>query len=74
MFTDPAKNLRSFGLREDMIVADLGAGTGFYSVLAGGMVPMGRVYAVEVQKDYLITIKISVNVYSEVIGPPTPRL
>lgn len=57
MFTDPAKNLRAFALREDMIVADLGAGTGYYSILAGAMVPMGRVYAVEVERDYLTTIK-----------------
>lgn len=57
MFTDPVKNLKTLGLREDMIVADLGAGTGFYSISAGSMVPSGKVYAVEIQKDFLITIK-----------------
>ncbi|OGI57621.1 hypothetical protein A3B85_02495 [Candidatus Nomurabacteria bacterium RIFCSPHIGHO2_02_FULL_37_13] len=57
MFTDPVKNLKALGLREDNIVADLGAGTGYYSVAAGTMVPRGKVYAVEVQKDFLTTIK-----------------
>lgn len=57
MFADPVKNLKSFGLKETDIVADLGAGTGFYSVVAGVMVPRGKVYAVEVQKDFLDKIK-----------------
>lgn len=57
MFADPVSNLKQFGLREDMIVADLGAGTGFYAITAGRMVPRGKVYAVEVQKDFLPTIK-----------------
>ena len=57
MFSDPVKNLKQFGLREDMIVADLGAGTGFYSMAVAEMVPKGKVYAIEIQKDFLTTIK-----------------
>jgi len=57
MFSDPVKNLKQFGLREDMIVADLGAGTGFYSISAAKMVPHGKVYSIEIQKDFLNTIK-----------------
>jgi len=57
MFTDPVKNLKQFGLKEDMIVADLGAGTGFYVINAAQMVPQGKVYAIEIQKDFLTTIK-----------------
>jgi len=57
MFTNPLKNLKAFGLREDNIVADLGAGTGYYSIAAGAMVLRGKVYAVELQKDFLDTIK-----------------
>lgn len=57
MFTDPLKNLKQFGLREDMIVADLGAGTGFYSIAAAQIVGRGKVYAIEVIKDYIVTIK-----------------
>ncbi|KKQ03097.1 MAG: Type 11 methyltransferase [Parcubacteria group bacterium GW2011_GWA2_36_24] len=61
MFTDPVKNLKAFGLREDNIVADLGAGTGFYSVAAGHIVTRGKVYAVEIVKDFLTTIKNKVK-------------
>jgi ubiquinone/menaquinone biosynthesis C-methylase UbiE len=57
MFADPVKNLKAFDLREDMIVADLGAGTGFYSIAAAHMVPKGKVYAIEVQKDYVTTVR-----------------
>lgn len=61
MFSDPVKNLKAFGLRENNIVADLGAGTGYYSVAAGRMVPRGKVYAVEIQKDFLATIRNKVK-------------
>ncbi len=57
MFTDPVKNLKAFGLGENMIVADLGAGSGFYTIPVAQMVPMGKVYAIEIQKDFLTTIK-----------------
>ncbi|MFA5095097.1 MAG: class I SAM-dependent methyltransferase [Candidatus Paceibacterota bacterium] len=57
MFTDPVKNLKAFDLRENMIVADLGAGSGFYTIPAAGIVSRGKVYAIEIQKDFLTTIK-----------------
>jgi len=57
MFSDPIKNLKAFGLHEDNIVADLGAGTGYYSVVVGKIVSKGKVYAVELQKDFLTKIK-----------------
>ena len=56
MFTDPVKNLKALGLRESDIVVDLGAGTGFYSIAAAKIVTQGKVYSIEVQKDYLMTI------------------
>jgi ubiquinone/menaquinone biosynthesis C-methylase UbiE len=61
MFTDPVKNLKTLGLRENDVVADLGAGTGFYSVAAGALVPKGKVYAVELQKDFLDKIKYKIK-------------
>lgn len=61
MFADPVKNLRAFGLEENNIVADLGAGTGFYSIAAGKMAPRGKVYAIEINKDFLATIKSKVK-------------
>jgi ubiquinone/menaquinone biosynthesis C-methylase UbiE len=57
MFTDPIKNLKALGLKEDAVVADLGAGTGFYSIGLGTIVPKGKIYAVELQKDFLAMIK-----------------
>ncbi|MBP7006930.1 MAG: class I SAM-dependent methyltransferase [Candidatus Pacebacteria bacterium] len=57
MFTDPVKNLKAFGIKEDMLVADLGAGTGFYTIVAAEMAPLGKVYAIEIQKDFLDTIQ-----------------
>ncbi|MDQ3075713.1 MAG: class I SAM-dependent methyltransferase [bacterium] len=56
MFTDPVKNLKFLGLEENMIVADLGAGTGYYAIPAAQIVKKGKVYAIEVQKDFLKTI------------------
>lgn len=61
MLTDPVKNLKAFRLREDSVVADLGAGTGFYSVAAGHIVTSGKVYAIEIVKDFLETIKHKVH-------------
>ncbi len=57
MFSDPLKNLKTLGIRETDIVADLGAGTGFYSVAAGHIASRGKVYAIEIHKDFLATIK-----------------
>src|SRR3989338_5892902 len=61
MFADPVKNLKALGLRENDVVVDLGAGTGFYSVAAGHIVRNGKVYAVEIIKDFLETIKNKVK-------------
>jgi ubiquinone/menaquinone biosynthesis C-methylase UbiE len=58
MFADPVKILQNFGLADAMVVADFGAGSGFYSVAAAKMAPNGKVYAIEVQKDFLPTIKL----------------
>mgnify|MGYP003392948717 CR=1 FL=1 len=61
MFADPVKNLKALGLREDDIVADLGAGTGFYTLGAGHLVRKGKVYAVEVEKDFLAKINSKIK-------------
>jgi ubiquinone/menaquinone biosynthesis C-methylase UbiE len=61
MFSDPVKNVKALGLHEDDIVADLGAGAGYYAVAAGGIVSRGRVYAVEVVRELLSTIKSKVR-------------
>ena len=38
MFADPQKNVAQFGIEHGMSVADLGAGTGFYSIEAAKLV------------------------------------
>lgn len=53
-FADPKSNILQLGLREGMKVADLGAGSGHYSIAAAGVVGIdGRVYAVDVQEEVL---------------------
>jgi len=57
MFTSPIKNLKAFDLREGDIVADLGAGTGYYAIAAAHIVTQGKVYAVELHQEFVATIK-----------------
>ena len=52
-FTNPRENLKHLQLSDGMIVADLGAGTGGYSVPAAREVDSGKVYAIDIQKDLL---------------------
>jgi ubiquinone/menaquinone biosynthesis C-methylase UbiE len=61
MFTNPVKNLKAFAPPENGVVADLGAGTGFYTLALGHLVPRGKVYAIELHKDYLSTIQNKVK-------------
>jgi ubiquinone/menaquinone biosynthesis C-methylase UbiE len=58
MFSDPSKNIAELGIDYGMKVADLGSGSGFYTIeVAKKVGPSGRVYAVDVQKDLLDKIK-----------------
>jgi len=62
MFSDPRRNIAQFELRDGMIVADFGAGSGFYTIEAARAVaPTGRVYAVDVQKSLLERLKKQAN-------------
>ena len=57
-FTNPESNINALGVHEGMVIADLGAGTGAYTILLAERVgESGRVYAVEVQKEFLTNIK-----------------
>lgn len=57
-FSDPIRNLDQFNVDPGMHVADLGAGSGFYTMEAAKRVgSSGKVYAIEVQKDLLPKIK-----------------
>ncbi|MDO8510436.1 MAG: class I SAM-dependent methyltransferase [bacterium] len=58
MFTDPQSNIRQFGLADGMHIADLGSGTGAYSLAAAKAIGgNGKVYAIDVQKDLLEKLK-----------------
>jgi len=58
MFSDPRKNIEQFGLSRGAVVADLGAGSGFYTMEIAAVVnPGGRVYAIDVQRDLLERLK-----------------
>jgi ubiquinone/menaquinone biosynthesis C-methylase UbiE len=58
MFSDPRHNLEQLGLSDGNIVADFGTGSGFYSMEAAKMVaPMGKVYAIDLQRDLLLRLK-----------------
>ncbi len=55
MFADPSKNLDQLELTTNLIVADLGAGSGFYTIAAAKKLKggEGKVYCIEVQRDLL---------------------
>ena len=58
MFADPENNIKQFGLKEGSIVADLGAGSGFYTLAAAKAVgASGKVYAIDIDSDLLKRIK-----------------
>ncbi len=62
MFSDPNKNVYQFGLRSGMLVADLGSGSGFYTLASAKAVgPEGKVFAVDIQKVLLSKVKEEAN-------------
>lgn len=62
MFSDPKQNIAQASFSDGMVVADLGSGSGFYSIEAARAVsPTGKVYAVDIQKDLLERLKNEAN-------------
>jgi predicted methyltransferase len=59
VFDDPARDawqkphevIQALGLKPDAVVADVGAGTGYFSARLANMLPRGRVYAVDVEPE-----------------------
>src|SRR5436305_493175 len=47
----PHQVVQALALKPDAIVADIGAGTGYFSVRLAHMVPKGKVYAVDLEPD-----------------------
>ena len=57
-FSDPTKNIEQCGVQAGMDIADLGAGSGFYTIAAAkALMSTGRVYAIDAQKDLLSKLK-----------------
>ena len=54
MFTNPEKNVEQLKITPGMFVADLGAGSGFYTFAASEVVGnSGKVYSVDINKEIL---------------------
>lgn len=59
VFDDPARDawqkphevIQKLALKPDSVVADIGAGTGYFSARLSRMLPKGKVYAVDVEPD-----------------------
>lgn len=57
-FTNPKKNIEKFQILPGACVVDLGCGSGEYSLLAALLAgEKGRLYAIDVQKDVLTSLK-----------------
>ncbi len=62
MFSNPQNNINTLGVDNGMKVADLGSGSGFYSIECAKLVGnRGRVYSIDVQQDLLDKIKNSAS-------------
>lgn len=58
MFSDPQKNIDQCGIQVGMEIADLGSGSGHYTIAAAkALASTGRVYSVDIQKDLLTKLK-----------------
>ncbi|MBI2120508.1 MAG: methyltransferase domain-containing protein [Parcubacteria group bacterium] len=57
MFLNPEDVIKYLFLRDDWHVADLGAGSGRYVLAVAHHVPIGKVYAVDINRDILPNIK-----------------
>ena len=58
----PSKAIAALNIRPGQVVADIGAGSGYYSVrLARAVGPTGRVYATDIQPEMLTLLKKKVD-------------
>ncbi len=57
LLLDPDRILPLLPLKADQTVADIGCGTGFFSLPLAQRLPRGKLYAVDVQPDMLDTVR-----------------
>ncbi len=73
----PSKAIAALNIKSGQTVADIGAGSGYYSVrLAGAVGPTGRVFATDIQPEMLAIIKkkldaLPIPQIQLVLGTPT---
>ncbi len=53
----PSKAIALLGLSPDTVIADIGAGSGYYAFRLSGILPQGRVVAVDIQQEMLDHLK-----------------
>ena len=57
----PSKAIALLGLAPDTVIADIGAGSGYYAFRLADILPQGRVVAVEIQQEMLDFLKEEAN-------------
>lgn len=76
----PHEVIQSLALKPDAIVADIGSGTGYFSVRFAHALPQGRVYGVDIEPDMVKYLAERVqreklgNVTAIAAAPDDPRL
>jgi SAM-dependent methyltransferase len=88
VFDDPGRDawqkphevIQALALKPDAVIADIGAGTGYFTVRFAHMVPAGRVYAVDTEPDMVKHLAERArrgglkNVIAVAAAPDNPRL
>jgi len=88
VFDDPERDawqkphdvIQALALKPDAIVADIGAGTGYFSMRFAHMLPQGRVYGVDIEPDLVkhrsdrAKLEGLINVTAVAGKPADPRL
>lgn len=88
MFDDPNRDawqkphevIRALALQPDAVVADIGSGTGYFSVRLAHMVPKGRIYGADIEPDMVKYLEKRAqqnglkNVIAVQAAPDNPRL
>ncbi len=58
MFSDPTKNIEHLGIQAGQEIADLGSGSGAYTIaVSKALISTGKVYAIDINKDLLNKVK-----------------
>ena len=76
----PHEVIQALALKPDAVIADIGSGTGYFSVRFAHMVPKGRVYGVDTEPDMVKHLAERAkreglaNVTAVAGAPDTPRL